>query len=254
VKKLTALAVGVVAMVAVSASAFAAPPVAAPVWNWNGWYAGLNIGGSFGNATSTVTFAGIPIATGSQQLDGVIGGGQAGYNWTSGSTLVGLEADIQGSSESFNNPDMGLRAVGAGLPFNGVILPAVTGILGVSEKLSWFGTLRGRLGLLAGPTSLFYVTGGLAYGEVQTSETMTVGAGILTGNSFNTTRTGWTLGGGAEGVIATNWTAKIEYLYIDLGNFSNMWAAATPTGFTPVGFSTHVTDNIIRVGVNYHFH
>jgi outer membrane immunogenic protein len=75
-------------------------------------------------------------------------------------------------------------------------------------------------------------------------------------NSFNNTRIGWNLGGGVEAVLGNNWTAKVEYLYIDLGTFNNLWAVPGLAGtvFSPVGFSSHVTDNIVRAGVSYHFH
>jgi outer membrane immunogenic protein len=255
--KKMAFAIAALGMAAASAPAFAADmalkaPPPAPVYNWTGWYAGLNLGGSFGKASDTVTYAGVPIATtGSQQLDGIIGGGQLGYNWQSGTWLAGLEADIQGSSERANNP--ALAALGP-VTIPGIAAFPVTGTLGVNERLSWFGTLRGRLGVLATPTWLFYVTGGLAYGEIQTSETFTIGA-LAFGNNFSTTHAGWTAGGGIEGSINSNWSAKVEYLYIDLGTVSSTFApAGIPVPFSPIGFSSHVTDNILRVGVNYHFH
>ena len=253
------LAIAALALSAFAAPAFAAdlavkaPRVVAPVWSWNGWYGGFNVGGSFGKASDSVSFAGVPLATaGSQDLNGVIGGGQIGYNWQSGTWLFGLEADIQGSSERNNDPAL------ASLLFTPAILFApVTGTLGVNEKLDWFGTVRGRLGVLASPNWLLYATGGLAYGGVQTNETLNF-TGVVVGtnsNSFNTTRAGWTAGGGVETVLGNNWTGKIEYLYIDLGTFSNTWAVpGAGAAFTPVGFSSHVTDNIVRVGVNYHFH
>ena len=125
------------------------------------------------------------------------------------------------------------------------------------EKLPWFGTVRGRIGVLASPTWLFYATGGLAYGEIKSSETHTVAGGPFAGgalaNNFNTTRTGWTVGGGVEGVISGNWTAKLEYLYMDYGTINNTFAGVAPL-FTPINLSTHVTDNVVRAGVNYHFH
>jgi outer membrane immunogenic protein len=254
-KRLT-IAVAALSLAVVSAPAFAADmalkaPPPAPVYNWTGWYAGLNIGGSWGNSSSTVTFAGVPIATaGTQRLDGIIGGGQLGYNWQSGNWLLGLEADIQGSSERYSDP--GLATLNIFLPQLGGFFP---GTLGVNEKLDWFGTLRGRLGVLVTPTWLLYATGGLAYGEIKTNETMTFGGVLVGTNNFNTTRAGWTLGGGLEGSISSNWSAKLEYLYIDLGTVSSTFA---PVGvlpaLTPVAFSSHVTDNILRVGLNYHFH
>jgi outer membrane immunogenic protein len=111
--------------------------------------------------------------------------------------------------------------------------------------------LRGRIGVLASPTWLLYVTGGLAYGEIRSNETLTVGA-LATSTSFDNTRAGWTIGGGVEGVVSGNWTVKLEYLYMDFGTINNTFIGTAP--FTPLNLSTHVTDNVVRVGLNYHFH
>jgi outer membrane immunogenic protein len=237
--------------------ALKAPPPPAPVYSWTGWYAGLNLGGSFGRAGDTTTFgpAGTVLSSTSSRLDGVIGGGQIGYNWQASNWLFGLEADIQGSSER------GTATSTAGIAgFCGVIAVfpcTTTGTLVDQEKLPWFGTVRGRVGVLASPTWLFYATGGLAYGEIKSNETLTVAGGPFAGgvlaNNFSTIRAGWTVGGGVEGVITGNWTAKLEYLYMDYGKINNTFAGVAPL-FTPINLSTHVTDNVVRAGINYHFH
>ena len=156
----------------------APPPPPAPVYSWTGWYVGVNLGGSFGKAADTSTYGAgpTPFSSTSSRLDGVIGGGQIGYNWQVNSNwLLGLEADIQGSSER------GTATSTAGVAgFCGVIalFPCTTaGTLVDQEKLPWFGTVRGRIGVLASPTWLFYATGGLAYGEIKSSETLTAAAG-----------------------------------------------------------------------------
>ena len=171
--------------------ALKAPPLPAPVYSWTGWYVGLNLGGSFGKAADTSTFGAGPtvFSSTSSRLDGVIGGGQIGYNWQANSNwLLGLEADIQGSSER----GTATSSVGiAGLCGVIAVFPCTTlGTLVDQEKLPWFGTVRGRVGVLASPTWLFYVTGGLAYGEIKSSETLTVAGGPFAGgalaNNFNT--------------------------------------------------------------------
>jgi outer membrane immunogenic protein len=223
------------------------PPVV--VDPWTGWYAGLNVGGSFGRSRDTATVAGVPFSTTSANLDGVIGGGQIGYNMRSGTWLFGLEADIQGSSErSSANSNLTVPVLVCGIA---CFLVPTTGTLTDAEKLRWFGTVRGRVGVLATPTWLFYATGGLAYGGINSNETFSVG-GVTSVNSFNTTRAGWTVGGGIEGSLGNNWSAKLEYLYMDFGTFNSAFTGVAP--FTPIALSTHVTDNIVRVGVNYHFH
>jgi outer membrane immunogenic protein len=209
---------------------------------WSGWYIGGNIGGSFGTASDSATFAGVPVGGGSPRLDGVVGGGQIGYNWQANAWVFGLEADIQGTSEDGSNSASATAIIPGG--------PAATGTLNYSEKLPWFGTVRGRLGFLPAPNWLIYGTGGLAYGEVDTNTTLTSGA-LGVSNNFDTTRAGWTAGGGVEVLFARNWSAKVEYLYVDLGSFSNTFTGLGT--FTPVTLSTHVTDNIVRAGLNYHF-
>jgi outer membrane immunogenic protein len=140
----------------------------------------------------------------------------------------------------------------------------------LSEKIEWFGTFRGRVGPTITPTILGYVTGGLAYGSVKTADTVSgtnvtnpAGQGVNGGTVLtpvsatfgnSNTRVGWTVGAGIEGVISGNWTAKLEYLYIDLGNVSGsiVTPVVAPSGnFVPASYNSHVTDNVLRVGVNY---
>jgi outer membrane immunogenic protein len=261
--KLLLAATAVIGFAAINAASAAdlalkaPPPPPAPVFSWTGWYAGLNLGGSFGRAGDTTTFGVGPtvLSSTSSRLDGVIGGGQIGYNWQASNWLFGLEADIQGSSERGTATS---SAGVAGLCGVIAVFPCTTtGTLVYQEKLPWFGTVRGRVGVLASPTWLFYATGGLAYGEIKSNESLTVAGGPFAGgaiaNSFSTTRAGWTAGGGVEGVISGNWTAKLEYLYMDYGKINNTFAGVVPL-FTPINLSTHVTDNVVRAGVNYHFH
>jgi outer membrane immunogenic protein len=139
---------------------------------------------------------------------GVAGGVQAGYNWQNGQFVFGAETDIQLSA-----------ADDTFAPW----------------KFSnpWFGTLRGRAGI-AFNNVLFYVTGGLAYGGV-TGEWM--------GLSESKTHLGWTVGGGAEFGITQNWSAKIEYLYIDLAD----------RGYSITATNNGLESSLVRLGVNYRF-
>src|SRR5713101_1231828 len=104
--------------------------------------------------------------TSRNDVNGVIGGAQAGYNWQASNWLFGLEADIQGSGEKGSSTIVCV-ACGDG-PSN--IISNLT------HKLDWFGTVRGRAGILVTPTVLLYGTGGLAYGDVKTG-------GSVTGNN-----------------------------------------------------------------------
>jgi outer membrane immunogenic protein len=161
------------------------------------------------------------------------------------SWLLGFETDFQGSSEQSSASSTVLVAVPV---IRGGLAPPNT--LSDTEKLPWFGTVRGRIGWTPNAGTLVYATGGLAYGGIASNETFTSGGLPAPVNAnFNTTRVGWTVGGGAEFFVAKNWTVKAEALYIDLGTVTNTFAA----GAFPVGVSAHLTDIIARVGFNYHF-
>jgi len=222
-----------------------APVYVEPVYNWTGFYLGGNIGYSWGrsNDTSTLTNAAgtVLLATSDKtDLNGIVGGGQIGYNWQMQSWVWGLEADIQGTGEK------GSRAFSFTPIINVAVLPAIP--FALTQKIDWFGTVRGRAGILVSPKVLLYATGGLAYGEVNSSETV----GVLVPSAFSksSTNVGWTVGAGIEGAIGGSWTAKLEYLYVDLGTASGSF---TLPSTNIISYSSKITDNIVRVGINYRF-
>jgi outer membrane immunogenic protein len=240
---------------------YKAPPPPAPIFSWTGFYAGVNIGYSWGNSDTTAAFSGIAApASSSFSMDGVIGGGQIGYNWQSSNWVFGLEADIQGSGQNGSTGFVcpaGVCTPGTAVPgILPVFLPGPPVFTNLSQRLDWFGTVRARLGTTITPTFLAYVTGGLAYGEVDTNGTVTSG-GLAGGFSSSATNAGWTVGGGIEAQLSGNWTGKIEYLYMDLGTVSGgpfpTLIPALGGGFLAGSFSSHITDNIVRVGLNYKF-
>jgi outer membrane immunogenic protein len=214
-----------------ASSAFAADmrlkaPAKMPVVDdWSGFYIGGNIGWSFGSQTTAWTSAGAPVGSASGTMQGVLGGLQDGYNWQSGNWVIGFESDIQFTGQSGSSS-----------------LAVATS----SANLQWFGTIRGRVGVTPAPRWLVYVTGGAAYGEAQINESFA----FVTANT-NTIHSGWTFGGGIETALVDNWSAKLEYLYVDLGHITMTFAGIAP--FTPIGTDVHVTDNIIRFGINYRF-
>jgi outer membrane immunogenic protein len=250
-------------------------PVKAPVvapYNWTGWYAGLNAGYSWGNSNSDASFAtfpgGVPIVapagsntSASSKLTGAIAGLQGGYNWQNGSWVVGLEGDIQWSGQKGTSDFLCAAVAPAGgpcLPGFTFIPAGVTGAsLSLDQKLQWFGTLRGRVGILPTPTWLLYATGGLAVGGIKTDATLTghtnavASVPLVSTASSSTSKAGWTIGVGVEGFIMGDWTGKIEYLYVDYGSVSGN-VTNLPAGFQ-ASWSSHITDNIVRVGVNKHF-
>ena len=214
--------------------AYKAPPPPPPVYSWTGIYWGVNVGYSWGEAKNDVTLLGVGTASSSRKMDGVIGGFQAGYNYQFGAWVWGFETDIQASGQK------------GGETFPG-ILPLTT--VSTDHKLDWFGTSRSRLGFLATPNVLLYGTAGVAYGEVKDSATVNVvGVGSAT-STFKDLKAGWTAGAGIEGAFGGGWSAKLEYLYVDLGKTE--FTVATPGLGTFATETRRTTDNIVRVGLNY---
>jgi outer membrane immunogenic protein len=236
-------------------------PIAPPVipYSWTGFYVGANVGYSWGraetdfSATSLAAF-GVSSFSQSQHLNGVIGGGQIGYNWQANNQWVlGLEADFQGSGEKDSDPR-------APLSFNINLAETIvtfTANQTLEAKIKWFGTVRGRVGYLVTPTVLFYGTGGLAYGRLEVNSIQSISAGpigtISSVVGTAETKFGWTAGAGVEGAIPNtrDWTWKAEYLYIDFGHLGT---SGTDAVLGTYSWNTHVTDHIARVGVNYRFH
>ncbi|HEX9215089.1 MAG TPA: outer membrane beta-barrel protein [Bradyrhizobium sp.] len=177
--------------------------------------------------------------------------------------MFGVEGDLQWSGEKGS---AGFACVGVA-PAGGACLPGLTFLppaggaagttLTIDQKLQWFGTVRGRVCILATPKVLFYGTGGVAFGEIKTTGTMTgftpAGVAIASVGSTSETRVGWTVGAGVEGKITQNWSAKLEYLYMDLGRFSSGPFTLAPGSTIGANVSSRFTDHILRAGINYQF-
>jgi len=184
--------------------------------------------------------------------------------------LVGLEADWQWASQKSNSTNCTPPA--ATVAFFGAGANGFGYCVATEQKITNFGTARARGGAIVND-SLWYVTGGAAWGTVkdtyvaQGSANPTIFRGALQpgpflagGGTFSHTRTGWTVGGGVETKLFRGWTAKLEYLHVDLGGRTETFAvpinAAFGAAFNTGGSAgvttrTKVTDNVIRVGLNY---
>jgi outer membrane immunogenic protein len=180
----------------------------APVYNWGGIYYGINGGYAFGKSEWTTPLA----TTGNFNTSGFAVGATVGANYQVDAFVVGLEGDIDW---------MGIQGS------SGICTPAC------ETKSTWLSTIRGRAGYAADRV-LFYATGGGAFGNIQ--------AGPSGSTLTNTNKAGWTAGAGIEAAFADNWTARVEYLFVDFQN-------ATP--FTSV--TVKLNENLVRFGIDYKF-
>jgi len=192
-------------------------PVVAPltVYDWTGFYIGINGGGGWGRSS----FDGLTGTGGSFNTSGWLAGGTAGYNLQYGHAVFGVEGDIDWTN------------------INGSA-PCVGGAATCQTTADWLGTARGRLGY-AFDRFLPFVTGGLAVGNVN--------ANVPGFGSASNTNVGWTVGGGLEYALGRNWSAKAEYLHVDLGSV-NCGTACTGTAS-----NADFTSNLVRGGLNFKF-
>jgi len=216
---------------------------------WTGFYAGLHIGGAWGNGSWTDPYSGFGDSPGGS---GVLGGIQLGVNSQWDWLVIGLEADI-----SFTD----LKALGTdAMGFNHTI------------QSTWLSTGTARVGYATGPW-LLYGKGGIALGDEGNSVTCPGTVPPLPtcafGNSaagplWGSFHVGWTVGGGVEYALTHNWSARIEYDYIHFNNDNTVPPPAFfPATATTVGLtfapsftgSPNVNWTIQRVvgAVNYRF-
>jgi outer membrane immunogenic protein len=196
------------------------PAYKAPMWvapfNWSGFYAGIN--GGYGWGTTNWEFSAPAVSTGDFRAKGALAGATLGYNLQTGVWVWGLETDLDASWIKGNNTVV-------------CIAP------GCETRNTWLGTTRLRVGY-AWDRWLPYLTGGAGYGGIKMN---------AAGPTETKTRFGWTGGAGVEWSFAGPWSAKLEYLYVDLGKAN--CSAATCGASTDVSFKA----NVVRVGVNYRF-
>lgn len=228
---------------------YKAPPMVPVAYNWTGFYVGINAGYGFGGSSDVLTAGQDPATAaaiasgarpGSVSLDrsGFLGGGQIGYNWQFGSMVAGIEADA-----AFT--DFGDRTTVTSGALNSTF----------HQNLDYLGTVRGRLGY-AWDRTLIYATGGLAYGGVNNRVDFFGPAGQLsfTGRDDGI-KTGFTVGGGIEQALGGGWSAKIEYLYYNLGHDTVNVAAVPGGGGVGTGYTSRFEEDgqLVRAGLNYKF-
>ena len=212
-----------------------------PTYNWAGFFVGGAFGYGIGRNDSTFSAPAADAEAFFLSPRGFDAGGVIGYNWQFGSWVVGLDADIEGSTGSGY-----LTCVAV---CNGA------GATTIDQTLSWFGTVRGRVGYAVGPT-LFYATGGAAYGQVKESFAQSA-AGITISPSFSHSKSGFAVGAGVEnrldilGLLGPNWTTRTEYLYVDLGSIGDTFPGAA--GGVAQTLTGNVHEHVWRTVVSYKF-
>jgi len=230
-------------------------PAVSSSWNWGGFYAGGNVGYVWGSATTyagfiddaseTPLFGNEPKA----RLDHAGVGVQAGYDWTAGRLVAGIEGDFV-----YANQQGRLASACPGAVCNPALDAPMSATL--DYRLDWMASVRGRIGVAVAPTTLAYVTAGVPFGTVTTSGVVsgatTAGIPFTTPFGVDTFRFGWTAGAGLESRLIGNWTGKIEYLHTDLGAFRAVpdLPADVATSFDS---DARLKTDTVRIGVNYRF-
>jgi len=222
---LLALLISTAALTAAQAAdmpvAMPAPVPMQPVptaYDWSGFYAGVD-----GGWASGWSHWSDPVAGSSRtRSSGGLLGGHMGYNWQRGSVVFGVETDAAWASITGHaNSSMAFCTTGP-----------------CDMKQNWIGTTRGRVGYAFGYW-MPYLTGGAAYGDVNTT---------LPWGSASATKVGWSAGAGLEVGLSKNWSARVEYLHLDLGTASLFNAASGASNI-----SVPVKDDLVRAGISYHW-
>jgi outer membrane immunogenic protein len=232
---------------------------------WTGLYFGANAGYGWGKYSSNITFAGggassltnpitgitpqgtiAPVAgptelsgtrvPGSGSPSGAIAGGQIGFNWQAGMFVFGGEIDGQWSGQENT--------------FSAACGPGCTAT--ESIKIRSLATGRGRFGL-AFDWFMPYVTGGAAMVNGLNNLTMTVGGTTASFAPLSHTTLGWTAGAGVEVALWSNWSAKLEYLYVSANGATKLAPIPSVLGLGFASTPGDYRDNIVRVGFNYRF-
>lgn len=220
-----------------ASAAFAADPVIetemmAPIGDWSGLYAGVQLGGAFGGSNDGVV-ALSPFTPGLQTAfapgfngdfdGGVIGGAHVGYDWQMGNIVFGALAD-------FTAADISDRQSG---------FSTTPAEYSISRDLNYLGTVRGRIGYAPSNQFLAYVTGGLAYGDVDINYSQPGSSATIQSITGDQDSVGYTLGVGAETMVTQNISFGLEYLYTNLGgndyNVNIAGGGAANTAFGAVG-------------------
>ena len=219
----------------------APPPPLVPVFSWTGFYIGPNVGGAWANNRWTDTLF---LTNFNHNSNGVfIGGGQIGGNYQIGSFVIGGEWDFDWAANNNNN--------------TGIVIPGVGNIV-VTNNNRWITTVAARFGYTVDRMLFYGKAGGgwvgnnnLAVTNVTTGVSLT--CGTLGFSSCNNNTGGWLVGAGFEYAFTNNWTVKLEYDYLGLGNRTFVIPATAPLLAGDTFTSNNRNVQMVKVGVNYLF-
>jgi outer membrane immunogenic protein len=231
-------------------------PVA--LYNWSGFYVGAHVGGfwsdkDFNETCSSVVAGGpclapgapggpaLPIGQASNGPSGFLAGAQAGFNFQTGNIVWGIEGQWSWTDDS--NDCGGVRFGGA------------AGIGSMCTSINWLATIAGRVGV-TWDRALIYVKGGIAFVDEE-HQIFPVAGGAAFTNSVGDTRTGWMVGVGLEYALWDNWSAKIEYNYMDFGSQNYTFTGGAGFGCAGAACVTSMDVDqvvqVVKVGINYRF-
>lgn len=239
-----ALVLGAMALPIAAAGSISQPSVAIAqtAGTWTGAYVTGSVGGAWGSSSQHDNGFGTTIFTigdGHYNISGPLAGGGFGYNWQSGQWVAGLETDLSWADiKGHGICEAALETCGTKVEALGTVRGRLGVVLGGLPSYSSMPTKAAPVVVARGP--LLYAAGGFAYGRVH-------GFDDFTPSSGTKWYTGWTVGGGIEWALPDNWSAKIEYLYVDLGK-KDLFDIVPGT---PESVSAKM--NVVRVGLSYKF-
>jgi len=237
--------------------AFAADmPMKAPIssaiapYDWNGFYLGGHAGYGWGRADATNINGNVNFPAGLQHgldLNGWFGGVQLGYNYQlpASNWLVGIEGDFSWAGIDGDSSDPS------------PVTPATRVNLS-HGKVDWLATATGRLGY-AYSNWLFYAKGGAAWAHQEAKATTvdpSAGSLLISLVTGEDTRVGWTVGAGVEWGFWQNWSAKVEYDFLDFGSRKETNSAAYfngASGLNPLLRDVDFKMSVVKLGINYRF-
>jgi len=234
--------------------ALKAPPPAAVVSSWTGFYLGVDAGGAWSNGSSSTTP--LPDTIGWNRLpdtfnlraSSAIGGVHAGYNLqVAPNALIGIEADWQATNTGASSTVQDRDSTGTPFP---VPLPTT-----MTRDLHWLASVRPRAGIVANNSLLLFVTGGAAWGEVHYTGTLTsLPPGFTWAANTSATRSGYVVGGGAEWMLMPNLLLRAQYLFYRLQGDSVIANGVPPLPPFQIGYNWNAFNtNVVEVGLSYKF-